>query len=207
MHIGVIGAGHIGATVGGLWSRAGHQVRFAARDTNALDALVGRLGQNASAGSPAEAATFGSVTLFAVPAPAAAEVARTIREALAGKILIDATNHFAGGESAGDGGSSGQLAKLVPGVRVVKAFNTVNYRTLEAEAHNDADDPIAIPIAGDDAAALDLVETLVRDAGFGPVRAGDLASGRRFEPGSPLFNNGMRVREATRELHRGRATR
>src|SRR5439155_27253812 len=78
--------------------------------------------------------------------------------------------------------------------RWVKAFNTVYYKTLATEAHRDGD-PIGIPLAGEDRAALEIAARLVRDAGFDPVIVGALARGKEFEPGTRAYNSGMSGRE------------
>ncbi len=73
---------------------------------------------------------------------------------------------IAAGEGAGV-----PVARLLPGARLVRAFNSVYFKTLETEAHR-AGDRVGIPLAGDDAAALDAAARLVRDAGFEPVVVG-----------------------------------
>jgi 8-hydroxy-5-deazaflavin:NADPH oxidoreductase len=91
-------------------------------------------------------------------------------------------------------GTAGWVASFLPGARVVKAWNTVYFKVLEAEAHR-GEDRVGIPLAGDDPAALATAAALVRDAGFAPVIVpGGLAAGKRFEPGSPVYNTGMRGR-------------
>src|ERR1700754_604876 len=65
--IGVIGAGHIGATIGGLWVKAGHPVFFSSRHPEELKDLVTQLGPLARAGSVADAIAFGDVVFIAVP--------------------------------------------------------------------------------------------------------------------------------------------
>jgi len=65
MKIGIIGAGKIGGTVGRLWSKAGHQLRFGTRHPEQLAPLAAELG--ASAGTPEEAVAFAEVVLLAVP--------------------------------------------------------------------------------------------------------------------------------------------
>jgi predicted dinucleotide-binding enzyme len=58
----------------------------------------------------------------------------------------------------------------------------------------------SLPLASDDAAALDLAARLVRDAGFEPVVAGPLASARFFDPGTPVYNTGMSGAELAQAL-------
>ena len=61
MNIGVVGAGKIGGTVGVLWAKAGHLIRFGTRHPESLGPLLAEAGPNASAGSPEEAARFGEI--------------------------------------------------------------------------------------------------------------------------------------------------
>jgi predicted dinucleotide-binding enzyme len=82
---------------------------------------------------------------------------------------------------------------MFPGARWVKAFNTVQFKTLASEAHR-AGDRVGIPLASDDREALDVTSALVRDAGFEPLIVGTLARGREFEPGTPAYNTGIRWR-------------
>ncbi|MBV8497480.1 MAG: NADP oxidoreductase, partial [Gammaproteobacteria bacterium] len=58
------------------------------------------------------------------------------------------------------------------------------------EAHRRGE-PIAIPLAGDDAQALAVAERLVRDAGFAPVVVGPLARAREFDVGTPVYTRLM----------------
>ena len=197
MRIGVIGAGKIGSTVAKLWVQAGHEVLIASRHPEELTTLVDSLGSHASAGTPADAATFGDVALLTVPLKAMPELARDLAKALAGKIVLDTSNAYERRDgdvariaSQDPNGSAGWTAAMFPKSRWVKAFNTVYFKTLETEAHR-AGDRVGIPLASDDAAALEVASTLVRDAGFDPVIVGPLASGKQFEPDTPVYNTGM----------------
>jgi predicted dinucleotide-binding enzyme len=79
----------------------------------------------------------------------------------------------------------------------VKAFNSVNYKVLEKEAHRDGN-RVGIPLAGDDRGAVETAAQLVRDAGFDPVIVGALARGREFEPNTRPYNTGMSGQELRR---------
>jgi 8-hydroxy-5-deazaflavin:NADPH oxidoreductase len=197
MQIGIIGAGMIGSTVGELWIDAGHDVRFASRHPETLQPLVTKLGPHASAGSPADAAAFGEVVMVTVPLRALPELARDIGHVLAGKVVLDTSNAYdkRDGDTAGEargfpGGSAAWAAALFPKSKWVKAFNSVNFKTLESEAHRD-DDLVGIPLASDDVSALAIASKLVRDAGFDPVLIGPLAAGVKVEPGTAPYNTGM----------------
>lgn len=193
MRIGVVGAGMIGATLGRLWRKAGHEVRFGTRHPEALEALALELG--ASAGLPEEASAFGEVVLLAVPLGAVPMLGPKLLPSLRGKVVLDATNAYpsrdgesARAASAHPDGSSAWVAMHLPAARVVKAFNTVYFKTLQERAHLGT---VGIPLAGDEPDAVALTQQLVRDAGFIPVVVGGLASGKRFEPGTPVYNTGM----------------
>lgn len=206
MKIGIIGAGNIGATLGRLWAEAGHEVLLSSRHPDALAPLVDRLGTAARAGTPEEAARFGEVVLLAIPYRATLELPDEVRAALRGKTVIDAGNPFVGrdGEVAAAVAESGTgsglfTAGLLPGARVVKAFNTVHCEAM-AEARN-PDRRIAVPLAGD-AAAVEVVGSLVRDAGMEAVPVGPLEAAVRFDPGTEVWNSRMTAPELRRALFR-----
>jgi len=207
MKIGILGAGNIGGTVGGLWVAAGHEVRFGTRHPEELKGLVERLGARASAGTPEEAARFGDAVLLAVPLGAVPALGRAIANLVAGKVVLDTSNAYRNRDGAmADAatrhaqGSSGWVASHLPAAHVVKAFNTVYFKLLASEAHRGGGDGLGIPLAGDDARSLATAEQLVRDAGFMPVAVGALSKGKQFEPETPVYASGMRASEVARAL-------
>ena len=89
------------------------------------------------------------------------------------------------------------MAQYLPGVRLVKAFNSLGARMLANPMRNGA--RIAVPIAGDDEEARDIVADLVRDTGLEPVIVGPLARAKEFDRGSPVWVSGQsaaQLREA-----------
>jgi predicted dinucleotide-binding enzyme len=191
LKIGVIGSGHIGSTVGGLWVKAGHPVMFSSRHPEELAALVQGIGALATTGTVAEAIAYGDVVFVAVPYGAYPQLGRDHASALAGKVVLDAGNAVA----ARDGDIINEVraqgigvtsARYFPGARVVRAFNTLGYRILAAQADR-AGDRMAIPLAGDDKDALTVASTLVHDAGFDPVIIGKLVRAADFAQGGPLY--------------------
>src|ERR1043166_9157503 len=169
MRIGIVGAGMIGSTLAKLWVDAGHEVRLASRHPDDLQPLVAYLGKKATAGTPAEAATFGDVVMLTVPLRAVPDLARELAPLLAGKVVLDTGNAYEqrDGQAARDAamhpqGSAGWAAAMFPGARWVKAFNSVNFKVLAREAHRDGD-RVGIPLAGDDVEALETAARLVRD--------------------------------------------
>jgi predicted dinucleotide-binding enzyme len=197
MRIGIVGAGMIGSTLSKLWIDAGHEVRLASRHPENLQPLVERLGPRASAGTAEDAAAFGDVVMLTVPLAAIPDLARSLAPLLTGKVVLDTGNAYVrrDGETAHVAmrhprGTAAWAAEMFPGSRWVKAFNSVNFRVLEREAHRDGD-RVGIPLASDDQTALDTAEMLARDAGFDPVIVGMLERGKDFEPDTPPYNTGM----------------
>lgn len=204
LKIGVIGSGHIGSTIGGLWVKAGHPVMFSSRHPEELKDLVTGLGALAEAGSVDQAVAFGDVAFIAVPYGAVPQIGRDTSQALAGKVLIDADNAVASrdgaiAEEVERDGIGATTQKYFPGVRVVRAFNTMSYTIFAREAHR-ADPRLAIPIAGDDTAAVETTAGLVRDAGFDPVVVGKLADARRFQRGGPGYGQSVSAAELRQKL-------
>jgi predicted dinucleotide-binding enzyme len=205
MRVGIIGAGRIGQAVASRLVTAGHEVMLAnSRGPETLAAIEQSLGQNAHAGTVEQAAGFGDVALVAIPLHAIDELPA---DALAGRIVIDANNYYPERDGdiaqleAGELGSSEMLARQLPGARVVKAFNTMHHQRLrEAGRPRGAKDRLAIPLAGDDAAAKQTVSELIDDMGFDPVDAGTLRDGRRQQPGTRVFNQPFHAASVGRAL-------
>lgn len=202
--VGVVGSGNIGGTLGALWVRAGHPVLFSSRHPERLKGMVDGLGPLARAGTPAEAAAFGDAVLVAVPYAALPQLGRDLSRELAGKVVLDACNAIPARdgaivETAREKGIGVLSAELLPGARVVRAFNSLNYRVLAREAHR-AGSPLAIPIAGDDAQAVRVASGLVRDAGFEPVVVGPLARASDFAMGARGYGQEVAAPELRQRL-------
>lgn len=191
VRIGIIGTGKIGAALAELWVRSGHEVMISSRHPDALAPLAAKLGPKAHVGTPAEAAAFGKVIMLAVPYSATPQVGHDYAKQLAGKVVLDAGNPYperdgAMADAARSKGAGPSSRDFLPGVRLVRAFNAIIAGNLLTETHRSGDQ-IAIPLAGDDPAALTQAAALVRDAGFEPVIVGDLSQARRFDVGSPVY--------------------
>ncbi len=201
MRIGIIGAGHIGGTAAKLFARAGHEVAVAnSRDPSSLAALVSSLGPKAKAASPSEAAAFGEAVLLAIPWRKMDELPPV--ELFAGKIVIDAMNPYSAVGRVmdlGDRTSSEVVAERLPGARLVKAFNTMGWKTLETGGLPPSPDRLVVFMAGDDPDAKKAVAKLIDGIGFASIDSGSLREGgRRQQPGSPIYGRPMNVSEARR---------
>jgi len=203
MRIGVVGAGHIGGTAATLFARAGHEVTVSnSHGPASLARLVASLGWKAHADTPEGAVKFGDPILLAVPWRGIDELPPG--DLFAGKIAIDAMNAFSAvGQvtDLGDQTSSEEVAKRMPKARLVKAFNTMGWKTLETGSRPNVASRIAIFLAGDDREAKAVVARLIEEIGFAPVDTGSLREGgRRQQPGSPLFGRPMTAQEARKLL-------
>ena len=189
--ISTIGSGPIGSTLGTLWVQAGHPVMFSSRKPQELKALVDGLGSRARAGTVEEAVAFADVVLLAVPYRAMPQIGKDFGKALATKTLVlDATNPIVARDGeiatwAREKGAGLASAELLPGARIVRAFNAIGYARLP-EAGRRQGERTGMPMAGDDAKAIALASSLVREIGFEPVVIGPLAMGRHLIPGTPL---------------------
>ncbi|HNP74263.1 MAG TPA: NAD(P)-binding domain-containing protein [Kouleothrix sp.] len=203
MRIGIIGAGHIGATLARLLVGAGHEVAISnSRGPESLAGLVGALGAGAHAATVADAAAFGELVIEAIPF---GRYATLPAPALAGKIVVTASNYYPQRDGTIDLGGRAQSELLtghLAGARVVKAFNTIWYQHLQTQG--DRSKPLearrVIFLSGDDPAAKQVVADLVEQLGFGPLDLGALRDSAQQEPGAPIYNNDLTVAEARNML-------
>jgi predicted dinucleotide-binding enzyme len=202
--IGVIGSGNIGGTIGGLWVKKGHSVFFSSRHPDELKDMIAKLGSLAKAGTVEEAVAFGDVLFIAVPYGAIPQIGKDYSAKMKGKVMLDACNAVstrdgAVAEEVEQNGIGVTTQKYFPGVRIVRAFNTMSYMVFAREA-NRPDPKLAIPIAGDDPQAMQIAAALVRDAGFDPVTVGTLADARRFQRGQPGYGQQVSAAELKQKL-------
>jgi predicted dinucleotide-binding enzyme len=205
MNIGILGAGNIGATAAKLFSQAGHHVRIAnSRGPETLETAAHDLGEHVRAATPEDAVAFGDVVLLAVPW-SHKEDAIPDAGPYDDKIVIDAMNPYTEDyeiEDLGNRTSSEITKTLVPGARLVKAFNTIFFKRLASEGKpKGAKGRLALFLAGDDADAKAVVSKLIDEIGFDPVDTGSLHDGgRKQQPGSPIYNVPLTADDAEKML-------
>ena len=197
--IGIIGTGRIGSALARAWVKAGHEVFVSTRHPEELQGLVAELGPRAHAGTPREAAQFGSVILVSIPYGAMPQIGTDVRAELAGKVILDTSNpsERRDGPMAPDWlkkGAGVSTAELLHSTRVVRAFNCIGAASLASDGFRQPN-RLAIPIGGDDAAALAVAERLIREIGFDPVMIGSLARTRVFDLGQPLATGSLTAAE------------
>lgn len=194
MKIGIIGAGAIAQAFASQAMKAGHEIVLSnSRGIGSLSTLVSQLGSGATAGTVSEAAQE-EIVVLSVPW-------RSIPKAVAGlpdfqnRIVIDTTNPLQPPDfkiaELGGKTSSQIVAELVPGARVVKAFNTLPPPLLKANPRETGGRRV-IFISGDDSDAKQTVGHLIETLGFTPIDLGSLATGgllQQFPGGSvPTLN-------------------
>lgn len=199
--IGIIGSGRVGSAIGAVWVKAGHEVMFSSRHIENDKALAARLGGGARAGTPREAAAFGDVVMVSVPYRALPDVGKDVGDLLKGKVVIDTCNPFVGRDGeiadwARKKGAGLASAELLPGARLVRAFNAIGAASMGSAYQEPG--RVGMPIAGDDAQAVAVASRLIRDIGYEPVLVGGLAMGKHLMPGTALA--GERSAEEIRRI-------
>ncbi len=135
MNITVLGCGNIGGTLGKKWARAGHTLTFGARhpDDAETQKLVQSIGPNASLTSFDEAIPRGAVVLFAIPGSAVEQAVAENGAALAGKIVIDASNKV--GQQPAHNRAA--FTAHAPTAQWVRAFNHLGWENFEDPRYGD----------------------------------------------------------------------
>lgn len=181
MQIAIIGAGNVGGALATTAVKSGHTVTLAATDADKVGQAAAAAGANAAT-SNLDAVRDAEIVVLAVPHAAVAGIAAELGEALQGKVVVDSTNPLndtfsdlvTSGRSAAE-----ELQDALPGVPVVKAFNTIF-----AGRHGNPTEvglPLDAFIAGDDADAKAKVGELAGSLGYRVIDAGSLRMARSLE--------------------------
>ncbi len=176
MRIAILGAGNVGGGLGKAFAAVGHDVVFGVRDpesTKTLSALADI--PDATAASPGDAVEGADAVVFAIrPVAMSATVAEL--PPLAGRVVIDAMNRFDGDVVRS---TTQDLAALLPGAKLAKAFNTIGFENYTTAAQRTV--PVAMFVAGDDPEAKRLAMALASEIGFRPEDAGGIGNAKALE--------------------------
>lgn len=171
MKIGIIGAGHIGKALARKLINAGYAVILSnSRGVESLQPLVKELGTLAKAGTNEDACNA-DVVILAVRWEQIPDVLNKVKKQLTGKIVIDASNRPKDGNSLKP--ASVVVAGLIPDSKIVKAFNTLYARWLEADPAVDNGKRVSF-ISGDHPSANETVGKIITQLGFKVVDLGSL---------------------------------
>ncbi len=182
--IAVIGTGDVGGALGPEFAGQGHTIIYGSRnpERGKVKDLVEKTGDLASATTPAEAAAQADIVVLAVPGLLVEEITKSLGD-LSGKIIIDPTNPLERRmnrlEHAVDTSNAEIIQAAAPGAHVVKAFNTLNWKTMVDV--DSAGGPVSIPLVGDNGRAKDKVAELVAGMGLEPIDVGPLRDARWVE--------------------------
>jgi 8-hydroxy-5-deazaflavin:NADPH oxidoreductase len=152
VRVAILGAGRLGGALARRFGADDHEVVVAARRPREELAREVEPWPGVRAGDRQELATA-ELAVLAFPWRARAQALAGLE--LPDVVVIDATNPFAEDYTvldAGPSGSTGAIAALLPGARVVKAWNTVPAERFEepSEPAVGIGDRLGVPIAGDD---------------------------------------------------------
>ncbi|MEV1025177.1 NAD(P)-binding domain-containing protein [Streptomyces sp. NPDC050264] len=190
--LGLIGAGRIGSALAKLALAAGIEVVVSnSRGPQTLTDLVARLGEGVRAADVRGVARAGDVVVATIPFGRHPDL--PVAE-LDGKVVIDTMNYYPErddrfAELDAQKVTSSQLTQRhLPGSRVVKAFNNIDFLRLEVLARpSGAQDRTALPIAGDDNGGKDEARGLLDRLGYDALDTGTLGDSWRSEPQTEIY--------------------
>ncbi|HEY1677240.1 MAG TPA: NAD(P)-binding domain-containing protein [Candidatus Sulfotelmatobacter sp.] len=213
MKIGIIGAGHIGATLTRRLTKLGHDVEVAnSRGPETLADLSRETG--AQAVTAMQAAHFGEVVILTIPEARVRELPKDLFSGVPKDVVVIDTGNYYPQQR------DGRIPEIEAGMPesrwvehqidrpVIKAFNNIYAQHLmDMGRPASAPGRIALPIAGDDPAAKAVVMRLIDQLGFDTVDAGSLDESWRQQPGTPVYTTDGNVEgviSALREAGRKR---
>jgi predicted dinucleotide-binding enzyme len=174
--IAIMGAGNVGGGLGAALAAAGHEVTYGVRDPDSEKTKAALAASHgARAASPPEAVQDADVVIFALRWDAVADTAGQL-PSLEGRVVIDAMNRFDGDPARS---TAEDLAVMLPGARLVKAFNTIGFENFMTA--NQRREKAAMFICGDDDEAKRVAAELATDLGFVPEDVGPLANAKPLE--------------------------
>ena len=181
MKIAVLGAGNVGKALGEALAARGHDVVYGVRDPTRSQVKPAKAVTDAIQDSDA--------VILATPYDATGALLRENATALAGKVVIDATNplkpDLSGLSLTGDVSGAELLQREAPSALLFKAFNTTGYGNMQNPDYPQG--RAVMFVAGPDGKGKGTVMQLVTDVGFDAVDAGDLTQARLLEPLAMLW--------------------
>jgi 8-hydroxy-5-deazaflavin:NADPH oxidoreductase len=218
LKIGIIGAGQIGGTLARRLTALGHEVSIAnSRGPESLAALAGEIGVNPV--TPEQAARAGDVVIITIPMKNIPRLPAGLFDGVPRDVVVVDTGNYYPQQRDGrigpieQGITESRWVSDRLGRPVVKAFNNIYARhLLERGKPKGAERRIALPVAGDDKRAKDVVIRLLDQLGFDGVDAGGLDESWRQQPGTPVYGTdldaaGVRQALAEAKPERGAAFR
>jgi 8-hydroxy-5-deazaflavin:NADPH oxidoreductase len=213
MKIGIIGAGQIGGTLARRLSALGHEVSIAnSRGPETLGGFAKEIG--AKPVTIQEAARAGDVVIIAIPEKSVARLPAKLFDGVPKDVVVVDTGNYYPLQRDGriepieNGATESRWVADQLGRPVVKVFNTIYARhLLERGKPKGTPGRIALPLAGDDQRAKDIVIRLLDKLGFDGVDAGGLDESWRQQPGTPVYAADLDADGARRALSQAKRER
>lgn len=182
--IAIIGTGKVAAALGPEFAEQGHTIVYGSRDPGREDvrALVASTSDTASVTTPRDASEHADIVVLAVPGLLVEDITLSLGD-LAGKIIIDPTNPLNRSDNglshAVETSNTEIIQAAAPDAYVVKAFNTLNWKTMiEPDSSGGS---VTIPLAGNSDAAKATVAKLVEGMGLEAVDVGPVENAHWVE--------------------------
>jgi predicted dinucleotide-binding enzyme len=213
MKIGIIGAGHIGGTLTRRLTALGHEVSVAnSRGPETLADLARETG--AKPVSIKEAARAGDIVIITIPEAHIPDLPKDLFAGVPDSVVVVDTGNYYPQQRDGriaeieQGLPESRWVERQLGRPVIKVFNNIYAQHLmDLGRPAGASGRIALPVAGGDPRAKQIVMQLVNDLGFDAVDAGNLDESWRQQPGTPVYAadlNAEGVKRALSEASRKR---
>jgi 8-hydroxy-5-deazaflavin:NADPH oxidoreductase len=211
MRIGIIGTGQIGGNLARRLTALGHEVTIAnSRGLESLAALAKETGSKPS--TVEQAARAGDVVVVAIPLKAIPSLAGVFDGVSHDVVVVDTSNYYPKQRDGRinpieNGTTESRWVSSQLGRPVVKAFNTVYANNLLKRGKPKGAGRLAVPVAGDDRRAKEVVIKLLDELGFDGVDAGSLDESWRQQPGTPVYGADLDVEGLRRGLAAAKSER
>ncbi|MBP0594787.1 NADPH-dependent F420 reductase [Paraburkholderia sp. LEh10] len=213
MNISIIGAGNIGKVLARRFVENGHAVRIAnSRGAGSLREIAKETGATAS--DVQDIVADADVIVVTIPQAKVTNLPKGLFEnAKPSAVVVDTGNYYPrqrDGRIDGIemGAPESRWVEEQIGHAVVKAFNNIYAAHLEGMGKPAGmSGRIALPVAGDNPEAKEVVFRLVDQIGFDPVDAGTIADSWRQQPGSPVYTGDFDVQGVKYALARATTER
>lgn len=204
--IGIIGAGKLGTTLARLGTQRGFTINIGSRHSvQDLKWVIDTMAPGAITMSTPDVIKHSDIIILAIPLSHYRDLDSA---ALAGKIVLDATNYWKEVDgtvntiSSMKESSSEVIQAYLADSLVAKAFNHMGYHDIEIEVDRHPEVRRAMAYATDHDEIRPVVEAVLTQFGFDPLDLGPLRFGLYLEPGSPLFGEAIPRAEFVDKINR-----
>ena len=196
MKIAIIGAGNIGGNLTRRLTALGHEVAVA--NSRGPETLADLAAETGAVALPVDqVARDAEVVVVTIPQGRVPDLPAGVLDRVAdGAVVVDTGNYYPQRDGRiaeiEDGVTESEWVSAQLGVPVVKAFNNVYAEHLLTRGRPGGDpERAALPVAGDDQEAKEVVLALFDELGFDGVDAGPLAESWRQQPGTAVYGTDL----------------